>query len=260
MDILDKVKLKINFLASANTRENYKKELVKHFKNNMDLLTSEEITRLNKNPLRLLDSKNPDLVEVINTAPSISDYYDDKEKQDFQTIIENLKSLKIHFEIDSTLVRGLDYYNDFVFEWVTDQLGAQGTIAAGGRYDSLTQMLGGPISRAVGFALGLERIILLMQLATTQNEAEKNNFLYLGCLNTLHINTLLQTTDYIVNNSQLRVYGCDTVKSVKKHLQSAHNKNIAKIILIDGDLLHIYEKMIAKKIFKYLRIKAINKH
>ena len=130
--------------------------------------------RLERNPLRILDSKNPDLQQLIANAPKLIDVLEEKSREHFQKFCDGLNALNIPYEVNPFLVRGLDYYGHTVFEWVTDKLGSQATVCAGGRYDILVEQLGGTATPAVGFALGIERIILLMEtLGLVQQNAER---------------------------------------------------------------------------------------
>lgn len=118
---------------------------------------------LGKNPLRILDTKNPELQKVLDNAPKLLDYLDDESREHFEQLCALLDAVGIQYEINPKLVRGLDYYNKTVFEWVTSALGAQGTVCGGGRYDGLVEQLGGHATPSIGFAMGLERLVLLVQ-------------------------------------------------------------------------------------------------
>ena len=157
------VKLHINTLATPEVRDKYRLALVDYLKKHLKELDEDSRRRLNKNPLRILDSKNPQMQAIIEQAPKLKDYLDDVSKQHFQRVLGCLDVVGIDYVIDSRLVRGLDYYNHTVYEWVTDELGAQGTICGGGRYDGLIAHIGGKPTPAVGFGLGVDRTILLMQ-------------------------------------------------------------------------------------------------
>ena len=157
------VELQINSLGSNQAREAYKALLVDYFKANLEALDEDSQRRLSSNPLRILDSKNPAMAELIKNAPKLSEHLDQESADHFQALREKLDALNIAYTINPTLVRGLDYYNRTVFEWVTSSLGAQGTICAGGRYDGLVEQLGGQATQGCGFAMGLERIILLLE-------------------------------------------------------------------------------------------------
>lgn len=155
--------LQINSIGTQACRQAYRKILVDYLKEHQSELDEDSQHRLNKNPMRILDSKNPDMKRVIAGAPKLLDHLDAESSKHFEKLQEYLNHLGLHFEVNPYLVRGLDYYTRTVFEWTTDQLGAQGTICAGGRYDSLVEQLGGKATPALGFALGMERTILLMQ-------------------------------------------------------------------------------------------------
>lgn len=156
------VKLQINSLGSNEARQNYRDALIAYLSEREAALDEDSKRRLHTNPLRVLDSKNPDVQKAIADAPSLLDYLDDESKQHFDLLCARLTQAGIEYEINPRLVRGLDYYNRTVFEWVTDSLGAQGTVCAGGRYDGLVEQLGGKATPAVGFAMGMERLVLLL--------------------------------------------------------------------------------------------------
>ncbi len=160
---LPNIRLEINSLGTTTARQQYRKVLIDYFTQHHDLLDEDESKRLQANPLRLLDSKNPKLTEVIANAPVLLDYLDEDSVSHFQAVKDILDACGIAYRINPKLVRGLDYYSKTVFEWITDELGAQGTICAGGRYDSLVQMQGGKPTPAVGFAMGVDRIIELIK-------------------------------------------------------------------------------------------------
>lgn len=157
------VRLQINSLGSSESRQAYKQSLVNYLEQHKASLDEDSLRRLSSNPLRILDSKNPDLKDIIANAPKLTDYLDPESKTHFETLQTYLKASGLKFEVNPCLVRGLDYYSKTVFEWITDQLGAQGTVCAGGRYDGLVQQLGGKPTAALGFAMGMERLILLTQ-------------------------------------------------------------------------------------------------
>ena len=168
------VKLQINTLGSNEARAAYRDTLVDFLKQRADQLDEDSLRRLETNPLRVLDSKNPDVQAAIADAPALIDHLDEESKVHFETLCSRLTQAGIEFEINPRLVRGLDYYNRTVFEWVTDGLGAQGTVCAGGRYDGLVEQLGGKATPAVGFAMGIERLVLL--LTTLTEEGQDSSF------------------------------------------------------------------------------------
>ena len=157
------VSLQLNSIGSLEARANYRSALVAFLENHQDLMSEEEKERLVKNPLRILDTKNQALQDVLDGAPKLLDYLDDESREHFAQLCGLLDSVGIQYEINPKLVRGLDYYNKTVFEWVTSALGAQGTVCGGGRYDGLVEQLGGHATSGVGFAMGLERLVLLVQ-------------------------------------------------------------------------------------------------
>ncbi|HSW70505.1 MAG TPA: histidine--tRNA ligase [Gammaproteobacteria bacterium] len=155
--------LQLNSLGSKESRANYRKELLRYFSKHKSELDEDSLRRLADNPLRILDSKNPELKDLIAKAPILLDYLDTDSKTHFRRLREYLDFTGLNYEVNTHLVRGLDYYTRTVFEWVTTKLGAQGTVCAGGRYDGLIEQLGGKPTPALGFAMGLERTVLLMQ-------------------------------------------------------------------------------------------------
>jgi histidine--tRNA ligase len=157
------VSLQLNSIGSLEARANYRSALVAFLENHQDLMSEEEKERLVKNPLRILDTKNQALQDVLDGAPKLLDYLDDESREHFAQLCGLLDAVGIQYEINPKLVRGLDYYNKTVFEWVTSALGAQGTVCGGGRYDGLVEQLGGHATSGIGFAMGLERLVLLVQ-------------------------------------------------------------------------------------------------
>jgi len=160
----DDVTLELNSLGSSEARQKYKGVLVKYFEAHQAELDEDSQRRLHTNPLRILDSKNPAMQKLNENAPKLIDHLDDESKQDFVTLCKTLDDAGVAYKINPRLVRGLDYYSKTVFEWVTDKLGAQGTICAGGRFDGLVEQLGGKATPAIGFALGIERLIELLEI------------------------------------------------------------------------------------------------
>ena len=157
------VELQINSIGDADERAAYRKTLIAYFEQHADLLDEDAKRRLYTNPLRILDSKNPRMQAMIEGAPKLMDVLGDATRGHFDGLKSKLNAAGVAYKINNRLVRGLDYYNRTVFEWVTTKLGAQGTIAAGGRYDNLVERLGGDSTPACGFGIGLERVFLLMQ-------------------------------------------------------------------------------------------------
>jgi histidyl-tRNA synthetase len=162
---LDGIRLEINSIGDAEERRAHRAALIIHFERHRELFNDDEQRRLQTNPLRILDSKNPALQSVIAAAPRLIDSLGVAPRAHFDELQQLLADHGIAFAINPRLVRGLDYYNRTVFEWVTDRLGAQGTVAGGGRYDGLFEQLGGKPTPACGFAIGSERMVLLLQAA-----------------------------------------------------------------------------------------------
>ena len=163
LGIRDKLQLQINSLGTVDERAIYREKLVKYFSANLQLLDDDSLRRLQTNPLRILDTKNPDMQEVVGNAPVLMDCLGAGSLEHYQTLTKTLDVMGVSYEFNTRLVRGLDYYGKTVFEWVTDELGAQGTVCAGGRYDSLIEQLGGRPNYAVGFAMGIERLLALLE-------------------------------------------------------------------------------------------------
>ncbi|MGI5308286.1 histidine--tRNA ligase [Rheinheimera sp. WS51] len=176
------VKLEINSLGSAEARSHYRDVLVAYLEQHKDQLDEDSLRRMHTNPLRVLDSKNPALAELLAAAPKLADHLDQDSAEHFERLKQLLTSAGIEYTVNPRLVRGLDYYNKTVFEWVTTELGAQGTVCAGGRYDGLVEQLGGKSTPAVGFALGMERLVLLLQHLDLVPELAKNADIYLMAL------------------------------------------------------------------------------
>lgn len=160
---LQDVQLEINTLGSAEARQQYRSRLIAYFEQHMDVLDEDAKRRLHSNPLRILDSKNPAMQAICEAAPKLTECLDDFSRQHFESLQATLNAAGVAYRINPRLVRGLDYYNGTVFEWVTTRLGAQGTVCAGGRYDSLIEQIGGKPAPACGYAMGVERLLALLQ-------------------------------------------------------------------------------------------------
>ncbi len=166
------VRLEINSLGSNEARQAYREVLIEYFSKNEDALDEDSKRRLHKNPLRILDTKNPKMKDLVANAPDLLDYLDEESKEHFEGLKQRLTTMGIEYQVNSRLVRGIDYYNRTVFEWITDDLGAQGTICAGGRYDGLVKQLGGRATPACGFGIGLDRLQLLVE----EQGLDKSNY------------------------------------------------------------------------------------
>ncbi|WP_445368374.1 histidine--tRNA ligase [Methylomonas sp. BW4-1] len=164
LGIRDKVELQINSLGTSEERLAYRGKLVEYFQQHLAVLDEDSLRRLETNPLRILDSKNPDMQAMLQQAPVLLEHLGEESLAHFNSLKATLDDLGITYQLNTRLVRGLDYYGKTVFEWVTEHLGSQGTICAGGRYDGLIEQLGGKANHAIGFAMGMERILALLEL------------------------------------------------------------------------------------------------
>jgi histidyl-tRNA synthetase len=160
---LQRIELHLNSLGTPASRRVYREKLVDYFTAHKSKLDADSLRRLEGNPLRILDSKNPELQDVIAGAPILTEYLDEESRQHFAGLCRHLDAVGIRYKLDPRLVRGLDYYTHTVFEWLTTELGAQGAVCSGGRYDGLVAQLGGENTPAVGWALGEERIVSLLR-------------------------------------------------------------------------------------------------
>ena len=165
---LSGIRLELNSIGDAAERQRHRADLIAYFSQHQDVLDADAQRRLHTNPLRILDTKNPAMQEVVNNAPKLLDYLGDESLAHFEGVQAILRHNSIPFNINPRLVRGMDYYNRTVFEWITDQLGSQGTVCGGGRYDPLVEIFGGKPTPAVGFAMGVERLLELMKASGEQ--------------------------------------------------------------------------------------------
>ena len=159
----ENLQLQINTLGDSEARVKHREQLITYLSDHQDALDDDARKRMHANPLRVLDSKNPDVQDIVGSAPKLIDYLDEEAKDHFDALKDSLRQMDVEFVVNPTLVRGLDYYNRTVFEWVSTELGAQGTICAGGRYDNLVEQMGGKATHAAGFAVGLERLLSLTE-------------------------------------------------------------------------------------------------
>ena len=178
------INLEINSLGTTESRLNYRKVLVDYFTDNKNELDNDSLIRLETNPLRILDSKNSDIKSLINNAPSISEYLDSESKDHFAQLTEILEHGNVKFTINSKLVRGLDYYGKTVYEWTTTELGTQDTVCAGGRYDNLIENHGSASTPAVGFAIGIERLLELINFENILDKSTPDIYLLVSGKNT----------------------------------------------------------------------------
>jgi histidyl-tRNA synthetase len=247
---LKDLELQINSLGSSAARATYREKLVEYFSSNIEQLDEDSRRRLNTNPLRILDSKNPDLKSLIENAPKLLDYLDKESKQHFEQLQTFLNAAGLKYTINPRLVRGLDYYNKTVFEWVTNKLGSQGTVCAGGRYNGLVEQLGGSNTPAIGFALGLERLIALLEAEQLlQNSEENQPHIYLMMVGDEALMKGLSLAEQLRNEfPQLRLITHCGGGNFKNQFKKA-DKSGAKWALIVGET-ELANQQIG---FKYLR-------
>ena len=235
LNIRDKVSLQLNTLGSNEARANYKAALVDYLSDVKDQLDEDSQRRLDTNPLRILDSKNQDTQTLLNDAPNFFDYLDDESKEHFDELRALLDAVGVTYEINPRLVRGLDYYSKTVFEWVTTELGSQGTVCAGGRYDGLVEQLGGKPTPAVGFAMGIERLVLMLEALNAVPD-DVNNYLdvYLvsmGNVTSAAMQVATQLREALPNlRLQMHLGGGNFKKQMKKA-----NESGARFALILGE-------------------------
>ncbi|MDI6536638.1 histidine--tRNA ligase [Pantoea ananatis] len=178
LGIADHVRLELNSIGSPEARANYRDALVAFLEQHKEALDEDCKRRMYSNPMRVLDSKNPDIQTLLNDAPQLGDYLDVESREHFDGLRALLDDAGIAYTVNQRLVRGLDYYNRTVIEWVTDSLGSQGTVCGGGRYDRLVEQLGGRATPGVGFAMGMERLVLLVQAVNPEFEPARNVDVY----------------------------------------------------------------------------------
>ena len=228
------VGLEINSLGSSESRSSYKELLQKFLNKNRSRLDEDSLRRLNRNPLRILDSKNQEMVGLIAEAPKMVDHLDEESKLHFSILKNYLDSLGINYEVNPKLVRGLDYYNKTVFEWVSNDLGSQGTICGGGRYDGLVEKMGGNSTPAIGFAIGIERIALLIN--DLKNRIAKNKphiyFIVLG--EKSQIESMRLSKKIIEALPSLIISNDISMGSIKSQMKKADKSN-ADFALILGE-------------------------
>ena len=228
------VRLEINSLGSSESRSSYKELLQKFLNKNKSRLDEDSLRRLNRNPLRILDSKNQEMAGLIAEAPKMIDHLDEESKLHFSILKNYLDSLGINYEVNPKLVRGLDYYNKTVFEWISNDLGSQGTICGGGRYDGLVEKMGGNSTPAIGFAIGIERIALLIN--DLKNRIAKNKphiyFIVLG--EKSQIESMRLSKKIIEALPSLIISNDISMGSIKSQMKKADKSN-ADFALILGE-------------------------
>ena len=234
LGIADKVTLEINSLGSNAARTEYKTLLVEFLEVHKAQLDEDSQRRMYTNPLRVLDSKNPEVQALLSDAPKLQDHLDEASASHFSQLCERLEQLGISYRVNPKLVRGLDYYNATVFEWVTDTLGAQGTICAGGRYDGLVEQLGGKAAPAVGFALGLERLVLMLTELGLTDDVPAAVDVYVTALGEDAVLYAQTTAEMLRDTTDLRVQMHCGGGNMKKQLKRADSAQARVALLIGG--------------------------
>ncbi|MDC3316247.1 histidine--tRNA ligase [Candidatus Thioglobus sp.] len=226
--------LEINSLGSAESRATYRETLTEYFNDNKDQLDEDSLRRLTTNPLRILDSKNKDLESLISSAPKMIDHLDDDSNHHFNALKKYLESLNILYKVNPKLVRGLDYYNQTVFEWISNDLGSQGTICGGGRYDGLVEKMGGNPTPAIGFAMGLERIALLIEDKSDQLISKRPHLYFASIGNSARIESMILSKKILETLPNITITNDLGIGNLKSQMKKA-NKSEADFAMILGE-------------------------
>ena len=241
------LRLEINSLGNEQERKSHRGALVEYFEKNKALLDEDSLRRLTSNPLRILDSKNPHMQDLINQAPRLIDYLGQESLQHFERVQFLLKANNLPFKVNPRLVRGLDYYNLTVFEWITDQLGAQGTVAGGGRYDPLIERMGGKPTPACGWAMVIERVVELMKEQDISSEVPSQSDVYM-----IHAGGKTLDASFVIAE-RLRSAGIDVLlhasvdglpASFKSQMKKADSSGALFAIIIGEDELNAEQAQI----------------
>ena len=229
------LELQINSLGTAEARSDYRQALVTYLSEREADLDEDSRRRLSTNPLRILDSKNPHTQAILDNAPVLADFIDAESKQHFEKLRSILDAAGVKYVINPRLVRGLDYYSKTVFQWVTDSLGAQGTVCAGGRYDALVELLGGKPCPAVGFAMGVERLIMLLdELGAVPDSVAQQVDLYLVAVGDVSVQAMQLAEQLRTDLSSVRVESHCGGGSFKSQMKKA-DKSGATVAVILGE-------------------------
>jgi len=241
---LDKLSVKINSLGQSDIKSKYGKALQKSMMDFKDVFSEQEWIRLNNNPLRILDTKNNNLKKIINeNAPNIFDFISTDDKKHFNKVTSILDSMNIPYEHDVKLVRGLDYYSRTVFELTSSELGAQDALCGGGRYDNLVSDLGGANIPAIGFAAGIERLILAMKLS---NNDSINTDIYIISNEEIYIEYVMTLADKMRKELGVAVYTDTLRRSIKSQMRHANKMNAKYSIIINKELFKNSKKLLIK--------------
>ncbi|MBT4964112.1 MAG: histidine--tRNA ligase [Francisellaceae bacterium] len=232
LGLLNFVSLEINSLGGKESRARFTKKLVLYFENHLDELDEDSKRRLTNNPLRILDSKVSSMIAIIDNAPKLIDFLSEQETSDLEQVKKGLDTLGIPYKLNPKIVRGLDYYQGLVYEWVTDKLGSQSAICAGGRYDNLIEQLGGNPGHGVGFAMGIERVIALLEFVDNTN-VKNNAFLFtVGDIDISKVHVLVGKIR--ASCPQIEIWVNWTKASVGTQMKKAH-KHEARWAMLIGE-------------------------
>nr|WP_067287091.1 histidine--tRNA ligase [Marinobacterium profundum] len=235
LGLLDAVTLQLNTIGSAEARARYKEALVQYLQGCKEQLDEDSLRRLDTNPMRILDSKDATTQALLNDAPDFHEYLDAESLEHFAALKALLDRAGLTYEVNPRLVRGLDYYCKTVFEWVTDKLGSQGTVCAGGRYDGLVEQLGGKATPAVGFAMGIERLVLLLEtLEVVPDAARQTVDLYIASMGADAASQALLLAERLRNETDLRIQLHCGGGNFKSQMKKA-DRSGASVALILGD-------------------------
>ncbi|MGJ8526395.1 Histidine--tRNA ligase [Halomonadaceae bacterium LMG 33818] len=233
----DQVTLELNSLGTAESRKAYRECLVQYLTEHKDILDEDSVRRLSTNPLRVLDSKNPDMADMLAGAPRMLDHLDNESREHFDKLTNTLDTLGIKYVINTRLVRGLDYYSRTVFEWTTTALGSQGTVCGGGRYDGMISQLGGKPTPACGFGLGIERLVLLLEeLNLIPESVHKTIDVYVTALGDAAEQTALKLVEHLRDElPKLRIQLHCGGGSFKSQIKKADRSGASIALLLGED-------------------------
>ena len=229
--------LEINTLGSSESRSAYRELLHDFFSENQDQLDEDSLRRLDTNPLRILDSKNKKMESLISNAPKMIDHLDDESKIHFSTLKNYLDCLEIPFVVNPKLVRGLDYYNQTVFEWISNDLGSQGTICGGGRYDGLVEKMGGNPTPAIGFAMGIERIALIVKDQSNQINKTKPHLYFVALGEKSQIESIKLSKKILSAIPHIIITNDMSMGSLKNQMKKADKSNADFALILGGEEL-----------------------
>lgn len=238
LGISNAVHLQINTLGTLAERQAYRQTLIDYFKPRFDLLDEDSKRRLDRSPMRILDSKNPQMQTLIAEAPKLMDVLGESSQQHFRDVCQGLNALGIAYTINPFLVRGLDYYGHTVFEWVTEQLGSQSTVCAGGRFDMLVEHLGGTPTPAIGFAMGAERLLLLMEALELAPETEQSPSIFMLAASNEGLQRIMILAEAFRNAHSWKVVVNTAGGSFKSQFKKADKSGARLAVILGEDEMH----------------------